>query len=186
MLKPLQQRKLIRLFNIYDADNSGELNRFDFEFLACKLGQGKPWSVLRDVKAKYLDFWMEIKEISDKNEDGRVSLDEWLEAHDQLISSGKFDKIILDITEGFFELFDADKNGHITIDEYFDFAIAYNLFGDPYQAASFPYQKFEEAFNKLDLKQNGYIDLEQLRQLNRDFFYSDDPNSPGNWLFGWY
>ncbi len=186
MLKPLQQRKLIRLFNIYDSDNSGEVNRLDFELLAYKLGKEKPWSVLRDLKARYLDLWREVKEIADKNEDDQINLDEWLEAYEKLINSGKIEKIILDITEGFFQLFDADQNGHISIDEYFDFAIAYDLFGDPYQPGSFPDHKFEEAFARLDLKHNGYIDLEQLRQLNRDFFYSDDPNSPGNWLFGWY
>ncbi|NET61005.1 MAG: hypothetical protein F6K47_34210 [Symploca sp. SIO2E6] len=186
MLKPLQQRKLIRLFNIYDSYNSGEVNRLDFELLAYKLSQGKPWSVLRELKVKYSELWKEVKEMADKNEDDRVNLDEWLEAYDKLISSGKIEQIILDITEGFFQLFDADQNGYITVDEYFEFAIAYDLFGNPYQPGSFPDHKFEEAFTKLDVKQNGQIDLEQLRQLNRDFFYSEDPNSPGNWLFGWY
>ena len=42
----------------------------------------------------------------------------------------------------------------------------------------------EKVFQKLDLNENGTLSKEEILQLTREFFYSDDPDARGNWALG--
>ena len=41
-----------------------------------------------------------------------------------------------------------------------------------------------EAFRRLDRNADGYLTHEEISQGVEEFYYSEDPESPGNWLIG--
>jgi len=75
-----------------------------------------------------------------------------------------------------FDVFDPDGDGTISAQEYRGLATIFNI--DPTQA--------DEIFLRLDLSGDGSISREEFTQLWIDFWYSEDKNAAGNWMFGPY
>jgi hypothetical protein len=84
-----------------------------------------------------------------------------------------------DLTRSFEDVFDAldmDHDGGVALEDY-----------RYYYACSG--QRLSDAggnFAKLDLNGDGRISREEFTRLCTDFFLGDDPQAPGNWLFGPY
>jgi Ca2+-binding EF-hand superfamily protein len=75
-----------------------------------------------------------------------------------------------------FDIIDQDGDGQITLPNYRRYFEAWGL--DETLA--------ELAFAKLDLSGDGHLSRHAFIQLCTNFYISDDPNVPGNWLFGPY
>jgi Ca2+-binding EF-hand superfamily protein len=41
-----------------------------------------------------------------------------------------------------------------------------------------------DAFRRLDLDRDGYLSREEIFQNMKEYYFTDDPNAPGNWFFG--
>ena len=74
------------------------------------------------------------------------------------------------------ELWDRDGDGKLSADEYVKLEWCY---GVTEEAA-------REAFRHLDRDGDGYLTLEEGMKAIEEFYLSDDPDAPGNWLFGPY
>ena len=179
MLTELQQRKLTRLFHVYDGNRDGVLERGDYERIATGIADFLEIplnSAERDSHvAIYMAGWDGLQQLADLDHDNQVTLDEWLAANDSLLQQPEmFEALAVANTESTMNWEDKDRDGRIARAEYLGVAQSYVM----------TQEEAEEAFQHLDRDGDGYIDKAEMLQNMREFFMSDDPDAPGNWLVG--
>lgn len=181
MLTSLQNRKLTRLFNVFDVNRNEYIEKSDFEQLIASLAkyQGRTLGTPA-YKAAYDGFlasWDNLKGFTDRNNDGRVSLPEFCAYYDKLgAQRGAFEveaamlvKIIIDIC-------DKNGDGKLSPDEY----LAFLKMCQVDDAAA------NELFAQFDENHDGYLSVDELLPLLVEFYESDDPQALGNSFFGRY
>lgn len=181
MLTALQKRKLIRLFTIYDADNSGRLSLIDFKRIAQRLAELRDWSYnspeYNDILSQFSLDWLRIKEEADIDRDHKVTLEEWLAYYDQVLTSeDSYHEELQNRFEIIYDIFDQDGDGEIGLQEWIDFCRAYNV----------PIVYAPNIFQSLDRNGNGFLCKREVLQMFHDFYFSDNPEAPGNWMLGPY
>jgi Ca2+-binding EF-hand superfamily protein len=182
MLTELQKRKLMKLFSMYDACNLGVLKIVDFERLAQQLAELRGWKPgsadYEKITSQYLFRWnrmrSEIKETLNVRNDGRVNLDEWLTYFDIALKDRSHEKELFALAEAVFNVVDVDESGHLDKDEWTALFRVYNI----------PVIYVEETFARIDLDGDKVLNKEEVLSMIREFYYSDDPNATGNYMFG--
>ncbi|HKW03355.1 MAG TPA: EF-hand domain-containing protein [Vicinamibacterales bacterium] len=179
MLSDLQRRKLATLFKLHDLDHDGILTRTDFEQYADRLAGARGFrsgtAEHSTLLASFITMWDGLGSKADTNRDKQVTLDEWLAYYDTLVHQpAMYEQVGAPIAKSVFGLLDANGDGVVTPDDY---AL---LFGagsaDPQQAAA--------AFKRIDIDADGRVTPAELSRLLGEFFTSQNPEAPGNWLFG--
>jgi len=173
------------MFHLTDTNKDGCLELGDFEGLAKgfvkarNLAPDAPQA--KGLQSRYRATWDLLQE-ADADQDGEVTLQEFLDWYDKLMSRRDvFDQMIrLEaqhglIQHGLLEL-DQDGDGRITLSEHKSGMAALGL----------SQHEVEESFQRLDVDGDGYLSYEEMLKAVTDFYYSDDPNAPGNWLMGPY
>ncbi|MBN1955312.1 MAG: EF-hand domain-containing protein [Anaerolineae bacterium] len=181
MLSQLLERKYTHLFDIYDSDNNGWIEAADY------MHHVKMVTEVRGIPADspaYKQFeedtmvrWEQLCGIADRDGDGRISRQEYLESAEVRYYMSKGEDLVAhcEVEYGsLFDLFDTDGNGYITVEEYRDITKIFGLEDVDHAAV----------FARLDLDGDGTISREEMMQLLADFFYRNDPDAPGNLLFG--
>lgn len=180
MLTDLQIRKLTRRFNVTDLDGNGVLEYADFDRFSrnvCTiLGIGLDTPQHLDIAAVMNTWWDQMCQSMDQNHDSQITLDEWLAFHEHAIAGGVFTPLIEGMTEGGLKYFDVDGDGKLSAAE----------FGIFFQAMELDSALADEVFRRLDSDGDGYLNPAEAYQRVEEFFVSDDPNAPGNWMFGDY
>lgn len=178
MLTELQQRKLRRSFEMYDADRDGSITRTDFEQLCDRLARhfgfepGTP--EYEELYAKQMGSWQALQQ-ADTDNDDRISREEFVAAHDALMADREaFRALLSSLAGSVMELQDRDRDGRISRQEYVSGAPVYGI----------RTEDAEEAFRRQDRDGDGYLSLEDLRRNIEEFYLSDDPEAPGNWING--
>lgn len=178
MLSELQKRKLTALFHHHDRDEDGFLTKADYEGFAkrvCELWNYPPGT--REYETAYAQnvaVWDYVRDVADKDKDERISLDEFLASYDVTLNDETlFDRMLVQYGKTILQLGDLDRDGKMSGREYVAFMGCYGL----------PKETAQEAFRHLDLDSSGYLTLDEVMQRGSEF-YGDDPNAPGNWLFG--
>lgn len=186
MLGKLQEAKLNHLFIIIDANNDDAITGNDFsDYIGrfATLNGIEPDSHRYDrLSNDILKLWNSIRDVADKNDDNQVSSEEWLTywnswadaVADEAIRgrSEKLDKF-MEAAKFQMSMLDGDDDGLITPEEY----------GRAIQAWGRSVE-LEEVFPRLDLNEDGTITSEEVAQLVREFYLSNDPAAPGNFLYG--
>ena len=179
-LTELQKRKLTRFFTVYDQNRDGVIERSDYILLANNVSKAKGFALDSPLSARLrecmLRVWSNLENIADKNEDGEVTLDEFLAYRDQLQQNElKFNDLV---SAGLtlFDVMDDDHDGRINLRE---FKLFYSFFQLDESLAA-------EVFAHLDVEKTGYLTREQLRTYSREFNLGEDPEAIGNKLFGPY
>lgn len=179
MLGVLQQKKLDRLFQIFDANGNGVLDKDDFDQQFEKtvklIGWDERHSDYDLLKYKFDKRWEKLSEYADFNKDGIVTKDEFtLYMEDMLDQESEYDKHIANVVNFVFDLLDPSAKGNISED---GLKLLYEAYGiDP--------DLTTETFPILDLNGDGVISPEEMEVLYKQYHYSNNIGDPGNHFFG--
>ena len=182
MFSDLRKRKLTRFFNVLDRDGDGTITSADPEMVITnlasirKLSPGMP--KYDTFRAGFLAYWDDLMKRSDANDDGVVTLDEWLAYHEQMLADEqKFEYTVAFSAGIMFALMDVDDDGKITLEEYGEWMKAWGMNAESLSA---------DIFAKLDRNGDGTLSQSEVLALTHEFYYSEDPDAPGNWAMGQY
>ncbi len=182
-LTPLQERKARRMFEVFDMNNDGTVERNDFNLILNKLADVVPFSkqseTYRGLNYLYQNRWKKMLFFADSDKNERISVEEWIAYCNSLIEKDSYEEDILPITCYVIRLF-ADQNKKE------DFKIDVSVFEKFYAAYGIDKELAKQTFEKLDTQKKGYLTEEQVTQYWREFYESDDENALGNWFFGSY
>jgi Ca2+-binding EF-hand superfamily protein len=177
----LQRAKQVHYFNVLDYNGDGVLEKQDFVNVADRLSEMRGYeedsSKRTAVRQEILRMWTNARALSGKEGKAQITLDDWL-AHEQKVldSSVLIHSYVQGIARAIFDILDGDNDGVISEQEYLQFFRSFR--GDVDDG--------ELAFQKLDQKDQGYLTRQQFLDAVTEFHLSDDPDAPGNWLFGPY
>lgn len=178
MLTEFQQRKLSNLFAIHDLDHDGALRRDDYVEYTRRLAAERglpPGSAKHDeLLSKFLGFWNALNQGADANGDNRVTLPEWLTFFDRMLTARNATVDLRPIGDSVFGMLDKNGDGVITIEEY------RWLFSSGGVSPALA----DDSFRRIDVDRDGRVTPSELSSHLSEFFLSNDPAAPGNWLFG--
>src|SRR5262249_15869667 len=123
-----------------------------------------------------LTIWQEYLGPADTDGDGQVGRQELAAAFARLSESDAASQIQA-TADAYFRIMDADGDGVADEEEFIQLMTT---------AARLTEDESEAAYARLDPAGVGRFTREQFRQAVREFFFSDDPEAPGNLLFGKY
>lgn len=182
----LQKDKLMHMFELLDVDGNGVLEYDDFRMvvdtMAEERGLDKSSRRYLSLVASNKRLWKMFSRSLDANNDGSISLAEWLAFHIKAFISDPLENGVdpefsaaLDSTARFFlELLDSDGDGVVTVDDYIMFCGAYNV-GE---------NEARIGFEMFDRDGNGQLSQDEVVKMVKEFYLSDDPEALGNLFFG--
>jgi Ca2+-binding EF-hand superfamily protein len=179
-LHPLQTKKFTHMFGFQDADKNGYMEMSDHLLMAARacelrgLAEGSPkaqaiWSKTEAIGQMFMQNM-------DHDQDGKVSLAEWLQFHEQMLSAPR-DQYLGGVYGGIqmmLDLADADGDEQLNLDEYEIFVKVFGI----------SYEDVPSNFAKLDLNKDGFISKVELMALMDQWYTSTNPSEPGNYLAG--
>lgn len=179
MLSELHDRKATHYFNLIDEDGNGIVEASDFALRAQRLAttQNVTTEVRREELREQVESWWDhICIIADFDGDARVTLPEW-KAYWHSIQRGveRGDRTLQTLhraARSTLRAVDCNNDGRITSMEYAAWLEAWGGEGS------------EEAFAQLDRGGKGFLNEEDLVVAVQEFYLSDDPEAPGNALYG--
>lgn len=182
MLGPLQQRKASHYFNLIDEDGNGLIEANDFELRADRMADARDLSepdaraALRD---RVMAWWTHLCTVADLDDDDRVSREEWetyWEALQISADEAEEDNRTLQSLEraarGTFQAMNSANGDQVTVGEYADWLDAWGGEGSA------------EAFDRLDRNDTSTLSEDNLVEAVKEFYLSNDPDAPGNLLYG--
>lgn len=177
----LQRAKQVHFFNVLDYNGDGVLEREDFVAVADRLsdlrGYKEDASKREAVREEILRMWTNAQSLSGTEDEEQLTLEDWL-AHEQEVieSDVLINSYIQGLARAIFDTLDEDNDGVISEEEYLNFFRSFR--GDEGDGTA--------AFQKLDVDGKGYLTRKEFLDVVTEFHLSDDPEAPGNWLFGPY
>ncbi len=183
-MKDIHKKKLTHYFNVLDSNRNGVLQEDDFitigENVCLNLGLPLSGTEYDFFVKKCKEMFEILKKDLDKDHNNAVDLDEWLFYWEKFIFTDKnvdlLKKYVALTVKFVFDLYDVDKDGLITTDEYTDMFTIYGI----------PVVYSAKSFVKLDVNKDGVISKDELVKAVKDYFVSSNPDTPGNWIFGNY
>lgn len=180
MLTELQRDKLERFFYILDFDRNGVIEKDDFigiaENLCILWGIREADPRYKKLMKQFEDSWSRFDFFVNAN-DGRANWEHWIHFGEEVIVNGDedmYNAYVEQYVGELFDNFDTDKDGYISLDEFIDLFVSYRI----------EVRFAAKAFRKIDLNHDSLISRGELIKAVKEFFRSDDPDAPGNWLFG--
>jgi Ca2+-binding EF-hand superfamily protein len=179
MLTALQTRKLTRAFHLFDLDQSGVMDRQDCELVVQATTQvmgyapGSP--EYTTYHAEYMAGWDALLALADSDGDQRLTATEFCTAFGKLMAQPEqFNAVVLGFVKTAITLWDSNQDGKVSEQEYKNYLLTIQV--TEAEAA--------DAFRRLDLDRDGYLSREEIFQNMKEYYFTDDPNAPGNWFFG--
>lgn len=180
MLTDIQRSKLDRRFELLDADGDGVITAADYDMAAASVCRAFDFAEdspqYERVHVIYLRLWVALSRKADARESGRVTREQFVQScAESIVEPARgYDRIIRPVAQTIFDLIDDDDSGTLEVEELANWANAYGVCADD----------AERAFRALDRNGDGVLDLEEIQQALREFYTSDDPDAPGNHIFG--
>jgi Ca2+-binding EF-hand superfamily protein len=180
VISDLKRAKFTHYFHAMDTTGDGLIREADYLAAADRviavLGMDAQSEDAQALKASYRRLWDNIEQ-ADSDGDHAVTVDEWVDLQNRLAADTRqFESVVLDRGYVIMRIFDRDHDSRITLDDW-------QLF---FRTTGVAEEHFATAFHKLDRDGNGYLTIDEIAAAGREFFGSDDPDAPGNWLYGDY
>ena len=174
----LQRDKFDRLFEILDVNRDGYISRDDFDSVVHGVAAAPHGSSneahVHAIREAAVRFWTGVTEHAEVDGAGRVSRASFHHAmHGAFLQGGRFDELLRPAAEAWFAVYDVDVDGRVGRGEYEVFQRSLGR-----SAAD-----IGRAFAALDHDRDGYLTLEDFTARLHEYYHSDDPHAPGNWLF---
>ncbi|CAK1587325.1 unnamed protein product [Parnassius mnemosyne] len=177
MVSEFRKKKYLEVFNTFDTDNSGTIEKKDFEMSAEMLAKCTNGKVDEAKHKEYLNtvlkIWDGLQSQADSNKDGKVSATEWVALWDAYAknpsSAQDWQKLYCKFS---FQLLDTGNDGSINSEE---FVKAYEAWGINKNDAADTFQKLS--------KGKGSISWAEFQELWEEYFTTEDVNAPANMLF---
>ncbi len=186
LLTDFQRRKILHKFELLDLDGNGLIEYADFDRVVEGLAAARGWAAgdsrYQRVKTTNENLWTALQTYCDADEDGSITPDEWLDYHGKALHHAqKLDQVIPGFattieafTAFIHDLLDTDGDGVVTEEDYLELSKAQGI--DEVEAL--------RIFDAIDEDRDGDLTLDEVSALVREFYLSDDPESPGNEFFG--
>ncbi len=182
MLSDFQRTKLTHFFRLLDQDGNNFLQLEDFSDIAERLRMEFEYAYdgpeNKFLVSRCVNFFHKL--LSNVTHEGKqtIDLEEWLAyAQKELVDNQDLNELeeFTEFMVGFFfDLFDENKDGYISAEEYADLFMIYHI-DIKYSAKSFV---------NLDINKDGRLSRTELLFAFETFVTSDDPTMKGNWIFG--
>ena len=179
MAEDVLRRKHRKLFRVYDADRNGFIEEVDFtiifERVAAVMGLLPGAAEYEPLRKQFHFVWENIRNLADANADNKVSEDEWLRYADTMSQSpAHYEKDAGALSEMMFNLFDSDRDGRLTPEDFNRFFRAFRI-----EESLAPL-----AWGKLSLKEPGFLSRPEGLVYAKQFYGSRDEADAGNHLLG--
>lgn len=179
MLTALQTRKLIRAFTLFDVDRNGFMEGVDCELVVSATTRAMGYAIGSPAHAvyynEYMAGWHALVELGDSDGDQKLTAAEFCIAYEKVMANREqFNAVIMGVVKTIVTLWDSNQDGKVSQPEYHAYMTAFHV--TDANAA--------DAFRQLDRNRDGYLTTDELIQSAGEFFLSDDPAAPGNWLVG--
>jgi Ca2+-binding EF-hand superfamily protein len=176
MLSAFRRRKLSAGFNELDVDGDGRVGDDDIESLienhGSAYGYAEGTAEYAALAERTRAVWEQLKRF-DSDGGGEVSLEEYVAGFATFLEPREDFMNSMDVlVDAFFALADRDGDGRVNEDELIMHFRAWNHTED----------QAREAFRRLDRNGKGAISKQEWMANLEEFYYSEDPDAPGNWL----
>lgn len=181
MLGDLQRRKAAHYFDLIDADDNGLIEPADFEWRADRLAEALDVTgpEARDrLRRRVLLWWEHLSTLADANDDGRITREEWRmywERFKVAVSMGSNRRSIEKlkrVARHTFRAIDRTDSGRVTEEEFSNWLAAWDI------------EEHDTVFHRLDRDDTGVLTERDLTEATKEFYLSNDPDAPGNVLYG--
>lgn len=183
MMGELQRRKASHYFDLLDEDENGFIEAKDFELRADRLAEARDVTdpdVRADLRRRVMDWWKHLSTVADVDDDERVTREEWQTYWEALRASTTDDGVESDKTlqnleraaRGTFQAMRTTDTDYVSETEYAQWLNAWGGEGSA------------EAFKRLDRDDTGTLTEDDLVKAVKEFYLSNEPDAPGNVLYG--
>lgn len=173
------ERKYHKRFEMLDADGSGAVDSTDFRMLADRLinglgvTEGSPKA--QRVRSGYLELFASLRRmVGDGSE--KITRAQFTSGMMRMASDrAGFKRVIEPLARLNLSLCDADGDGNLNEAEFVQLMQLFNASSTEEESA---------VFHRLDTSGDGFLSLDEILDALCDFYISEDPDAPGNALFG--
>lgn len=174
---PVITQKLGRYHLLFDSDQDGILERSDYERMALEVNRVFTFAPGCRQHHRTLRYALRFWELFATSEHDRLNLDDFTQVYLYKLSAERprFLTTLKRLVDTFIALADTDGDGQVSPSEYrMLLQAAFNV----------PLEESARAYRKLDLDGSGFLEHHEIHQAVVDYFTSEDPDVPGNWLLG--
>lgn len=179
MLSDYQNKKFSHVFKMLDRNGDQHIDKRDLEGIVAALAEVRGLAAssprVSELLGRYRAMHDAMVSHADTNEDGKVTLREFLD-HQQILldHEDQYRDEVNKIAELFCEILDHDSDGMNDLEDYTMFLRAMRL--DESQAKT--------NFARLDKNGDGQLSQSELKELLQEFYFDKSPGAPGNVFFG--
>ncbi|XP_015600697.1 calexcitin-2 [Cephus cinctus] len=177
-LSEFRKKKLLYVFNaFFDVNQSGSIDKKDFDLAIQRVSDSRGWGPdnpkSQQAKDTLLKVWDGLRQRADADQDGQISRDEWYSMWEEYAKNPakalEWQQVYMNFI---FDLEDSSGDGSIDENEFSHVCSSYGV----------PEAEAREAFKKLGA--GNEVNRDNFADLWKQYFSSDDPNAPGNFIFG--